>query len=180
MLTSSTRLPTYGPRSVTISSSFRPFNRLVTLTRVPNGRFLWAQVMPSILKGRPLAVGSPWKSGPYQLATPNCVLAAKAELVLGTFSSGDLASDRAESTIRAANAQPITRFLNMPPSSSVPRRPSFCLAQPSLSVRGNVLIYPAYEGFGGGVKTNYYNNLPAGWSCGLWAFAICAPLHFRM
>jgi hypothetical protein len=114
MLTSSTRLRTAGPRSVTSSTRFRPFNRFVTLIRVPSGSFRWAQVMPSILKGWPLAVGSPWNSDPYQLATPNCALAATVECDFSILNSGGLASDEAEIAIRAARTQPTAKYLNCP------------------------------------------------------------------
>ena len=114
MLTSSTRLPTNGPRSVTSSTSFRPFSRLVTRTWVPSGSFRCAQVKPCILKGCPLAVGSPWNAGPYQLATPNCVFIATVEFAFGVFISGGLASDEAHMATRAAKAQPIAIYLNCP------------------------------------------------------------------
>src|SRR5690348_7204227 len=159
MLTSSNRLATHGPRSVTSSTSDRAFNRLVTLIRVPNGSLRWAQVKAFMSKGCPLAVGSPWNSGPYQLATPNCAVALAAVFDCSTFSSGGLASDRAESTTRAATAQPKTRFLN----SRLPSVPPPGELAPDVPRRTR----PVYDGSSLGgpesrVKLNCYLRLPDG------------------
>src|SRR5213593_3501381 len=68
--TSIIRPHTKGPRSVTRTTTERPLARLVTRTRVPSGNDGCAAVIARASKRSPLAVGLPWKSAPYQEATP--------------------------------------------------------------------------------------------------------------
>ena len=59
-----------GPRSFTRTSSWRPFSRLVTRTRLGNGSVGWAALTAFMSKRSPFAVGRPWKPGPYHEAMP--------------------------------------------------------------------------------------------------------------
>ena len=61
---------TYGPRSTTQTSTWRPFSRLVTRNTVPKGSVLWAATMRFWSYKIPEAVLRPWNPGPYQLAIP--------------------------------------------------------------------------------------------------------------
>jgi len=62
---------TNGPRSLIRTTTVFPFSLLVTLTRVPNGRVLWAAVKAFLLNFSPLAVGKPWASLPYHEHIPS-------------------------------------------------------------------------------------------------------------
>lgn len=65
-----TRLPMYGPLSVTTTSTFLPLCGLKIRSLVPNGSVLWAQVSLCMSYMPPEAVRRPWKLPPYQEAMP--------------------------------------------------------------------------------------------------------------
>jgi hypothetical protein len=136
--TSRMRLRGTGPRSFTLRMSVRWFRRLVTLILVPSGSSRWAHVSAFSLKGTPLAVGFPWNSGPYQLATPYWVLTVEDEDTSSIPSWGGLASDRADKATRAATAQPRTRFLIQPPSSLSPASNDISLAHQLARFSGSI------------------------------------------
>jgi hypothetical protein len=64
------RPPPTGPRSVMVTTTWRPFSRFVTLTFVPRGSVLCAALRPYMLYRTPEAVALPWKSRPYHEAMP--------------------------------------------------------------------------------------------------------------
>ena len=71
--TSIIRDSTKGPRSFTLTATWRLLCWLVTSNMVPNGRVGWAAVSRVELKISPEAVGLPSKSEPYQEAIPSCL-----------------------------------------------------------------------------------------------------------
>jgi hypothetical protein len=62
--TSTTRPWTKGPRSLTRTSTERPFSMFTTRRQVPKGSFLWAAVSFLGSNFSPLAVGRPANPGP--------------------------------------------------------------------------------------------------------------------
>ena len=69
-LASISRPPWKGPRSLTRTTTLRPFSRLVTLTVTPKGSVRWAAVSAYMSYFSPPAVVRPWNLLPYQEATP--------------------------------------------------------------------------------------------------------------
>jgi hypothetical protein len=61
---SMSRPSTYGPRSLTSTSTCLPVEGSVTVTSAPSGSSGWAAVIASWSNGSPLAVGRPWNPSP--------------------------------------------------------------------------------------------------------------------
>lgn len=93
---SSTRLPEYGPRSMTRACVQRPERQI--RSRVPHGRLRCATPRVEGRSVCPQAVRFPYRPGPYALACPRCHVAAAAGVAVNASHTSAARITRATAT----------------------------------------------------------------------------------